>query len=177
MGERFVDEVITPVEHFAGWDPDVVHGLAWGRRQLAQLAGPTTLGIADSAFNEQELVELETRLTQLERSVSMAAEELSITEPLAAKRVVARVDLLRLRRGERHGARRFVGDRLRLRDERARDRRAEEVGALVHGVRAEHRKQEVAHELLAQVDDVHAARPCAMLRRTLPVPCHGRGSS
>lgn len=49
---------ITPVEHFAGWEPDVVHGLAWGRRQLAQLARRTTLGIADSAFNEAELVEL-----------------------------------------------------------------------------------------------------------------------
>jgi hypothetical protein len=43
---------------------------------------------------------------------------------------------------------------LALGDQRARDRRAEEVLALVDRVGAEHRKHEIAHELLAQIVDV-----------------------
>ena len=41
-----------------------------------------------------------------------------------------------------------------LGDQRARDRRAEQVLALVDGIGAEHRKHEVADEFLAQVLDV-----------------------
>jgi hypothetical protein len=40
-----------------------------------------------------------------------------------------------------------------LRDQRPRDRGAEQVLALVHGVGAEHREHEVADELLAEVLD------------------------
>lgn len=47
---------------------------------------------------EQELAELRTRLAQLTRSHALAAEELKITEPLAASRVVPRIELLRLQR-------------------------------------------------------------------------------
>ena len=47
---------------------------------------------------DQEVAELQTRLVQLERSAALAADELKITEPLAAKRVVSKVDLLRLKR-------------------------------------------------------------------------------
>ncbi|MGI9419449.1 MAG: HlyD family type I secretion periplasmic adaptor subunit [Geminicoccaceae bacterium] len=47
---------------------------------------------------DQEVTELETRLGQLERSYELAADELEITEPLAAKRVVSKIDLLRLKR-------------------------------------------------------------------------------
>ncbi len=47
---------------------------------------------------DQEVAELETRLGQLERSATLAADELKITEPLAAKRVVSKVELLRLKR-------------------------------------------------------------------------------
>ncbi|MEL6964597.1 MAG: biotin/lipoyl-binding protein, partial [Pseudomonadota bacterium] len=43
---------------------------------------------------DQEVAELENRLVQLERSAKLAADELEITEPLAAKRVVSKVDLL-----------------------------------------------------------------------------------
>jgi adhesin transport system membrane fusion protein len=46
----------------------------------------------------QELAELATRIGQLERSHALALEELEITEPLAANRVVSKVQLLRLRR-------------------------------------------------------------------------------
>jgi glycosyltransferase involved in cell wall biosynthesis len=54
---------ITPVGFFAGWEPDVVHGLAWGRHQLAGLAGRATAGIADSAYNARELDDLGYRRT------------------------------------------------------------------------------------------------------------------
>jgi len=47
---------------------------------------------------DQEVAELENRLEQLERSAVLAAEELKITEPLAAKRVVSKMDLLQLKR-------------------------------------------------------------------------------
>jgi glycosyltransferase involved in cell wall biosynthesis len=46
---------LTPVELFAPWEPGMVHGLAWGRAQLLELADRTTLGIADSTYNESEL--------------------------------------------------------------------------------------------------------------------------
>ena len=46
---------LTPVSFYAAWEPDVVHGLAWGRAQLTALASRTTLGVADSSYNESEL--------------------------------------------------------------------------------------------------------------------------
>jgi adhesin transport system membrane fusion protein len=46
----------------------------------------------------QEITELTNRQEQLQRSLGLAREELAITEPLAAKRVVPKVELLRLRR-------------------------------------------------------------------------------
>jgi adhesin transport system membrane fusion protein len=53
---------------------------------------------SQAAQREQELIELSTRLDQLERSHALALEELEITEPLAASHVVSRVQLLRLQR-------------------------------------------------------------------------------
>ena len=46
----------------------------------------------------QELTELKTHLEQLTRSLALAQQELDITAPLAANRVVSKVDLLRLQR-------------------------------------------------------------------------------
>jgi membrane fusion protein, adhesin transport system len=60
---------------------------------------------------EQELTELRTKLDQLTRSLALAQQELDITAPLAANRVVSKIDLLRLQRqvndleGELDGAR------------------------------------------------------------------------
>jgi glycosyltransferase involved in cell wall biosynthesis len=54
---------ITPTRFFEPWEPGVVHGLAWGRHQLAALAGRAALGIADSGYNESELLELGYRPT------------------------------------------------------------------------------------------------------------------
>ena len=47
---------------------------------------------------EQELAELKNRRDQLVRSLALATEELNITQPLAAKRVVSKIDLLHLQR-------------------------------------------------------------------------------
>lgn len=49
---------ITPASYFAEWEPAVVHGIAWGRQQLAQLAGRASMGLADSGFNRGELDDL-----------------------------------------------------------------------------------------------------------------------
>ena len=46
----------------------------------------------------QELAELRTRLDQLERSLALASEELEIKRPLAARRVVSKIELLQLER-------------------------------------------------------------------------------
>jgi glycosyltransferase involved in cell wall biosynthesis len=54
---------ITPASFYAAWEPAVVHGIAWGRHQLATLADRTTLGLADSTYNESELVDLGYRRT------------------------------------------------------------------------------------------------------------------
>jgi adhesin transport system membrane fusion protein len=53
---------------------------------------------AQAEQREQELAELRTRLDQLVRSHALASQELDITAPLAAKRVVSKIDLLRLQR-------------------------------------------------------------------------------
>lgn len=54
---------LTPAEFFRPWDIDVANALGWGRAQLAHLAPRTSLGMADSAYNELELMELEYRRT------------------------------------------------------------------------------------------------------------------
>jgi membrane fusion protein, adhesin transport system len=47
---------------------------------------------------QQELAELQRRLTQLDGSHALALEELKITAPLAERRIVPQIDLLRLKR-------------------------------------------------------------------------------
>jgi L-malate glycosyltransferase len=47
---------VTPAEFFAKWEPAVAGALMKGRRQLGDLAHRATLGLADSAFNAEELV-------------------------------------------------------------------------------------------------------------------------
>lgn len=49
---------LTPVAHFAAWEPAMVHGLAWGRAQLAAMSSRATLAIADSTYNASELHDL-----------------------------------------------------------------------------------------------------------------------
>lgn len=47
---------------------------------------------------EQELVELESRITQLEGSLALAQEEFQITQPLVEQGIASRIELLRLER-------------------------------------------------------------------------------
>lgn len=49
---------ITPARLLERWEPSVAHELALGRRQLAELAPTCVLGLADSAYNERELIDL-----------------------------------------------------------------------------------------------------------------------
>jgi glycosyltransferase involved in cell wall biosynthesis len=46
---------VTPPSWFEGWEPDLGHGLSWGRAQLAKLGRACRIGLADSAFNATEL--------------------------------------------------------------------------------------------------------------------------
>ena len=46
---------VTPPELFEPWELGLTPGLWWGRHQVAQLAGRVRLGIADSAFNADDL--------------------------------------------------------------------------------------------------------------------------
>jgi L-malate glycosyltransferase len=48
---------LTPVRFYAGWQHVAAQGLAWGRAQLRELATRAVLGVADSHFNEADLIE------------------------------------------------------------------------------------------------------------------------
>jgi glycosyltransferase involved in cell wall biosynthesis len=48
---------LTPMRYITGWQPVAAHGVAWGRAQLRELAERARLGIADSSYNEQDLME------------------------------------------------------------------------------------------------------------------------
>jgi glycosyltransferase involved in cell wall biosynthesis len=54
---------LTPPELFEQWDISLMHGTQWGRAQLARLADRCSLGLADSAFNERDLIDLGYRHT------------------------------------------------------------------------------------------------------------------
>ena len=56
---------ITPAEMYAPWEPHVGVELHTARRQLADLAAYTSFAFADSAYNEQELIELRYRRTDV----------------------------------------------------------------------------------------------------------------
>ncbi len=46
---------LTPPELLAGWEPQVVPGLRWGRRQLVELASKVDFALAVSEFNRADL--------------------------------------------------------------------------------------------------------------------------
>ncbi len=48
---------LTPMRYITGWQPIAAHGVAWGRGQLRELAARARLGVADSTYNEQDLIE------------------------------------------------------------------------------------------------------------------------
>jgi glycosyltransferase involved in cell wall biosynthesis len=78
---------ITPASYFEVWEPAVVHGIAWGRRQLAALASRAALGLADSSFNRDELDELDYRRTAVAPILFDPAELERDVDPLAVDRL------------------------------------------------------------------------------------------
>jgi L-malate glycosyltransferase len=46
---------LTPAAYFELWDPSLVHGTAWGLRQVRQLADVAEIGVGVSRFNTAEL--------------------------------------------------------------------------------------------------------------------------
>jgi L-malate glycosyltransferase len=54
---------LTPASFFRRWDMSVANAVNWGRAQLAMLSHRTAFGMADSSYNEMELIELEYRRT------------------------------------------------------------------------------------------------------------------
>jgi hypothetical protein len=46
---------LTPASFFELWDPSLVHGTAWGQRQVRQLAPVADIGVGVSHFNTAEL--------------------------------------------------------------------------------------------------------------------------
>jgi glycosyltransferase involved in cell wall biosynthesis len=47
---------LTPAEFFSAWQPELMGGIEWGVRQRVALADRAVLGIADSRFNELDLI-------------------------------------------------------------------------------------------------------------------------
>ncbi len=91
-GLEFSSELLTEARHVA------INETALFDARLASLDAELEILRSQASQRDQEVAELEQKLSHLERSARLAADELRITEPLAAKRVVSRVDLLRLQR-------------------------------------------------------------------------------
>ncbi len=88
----FPSELMTAASEVAA------NEVALYRARKAALDSELEILRSQAEQREHELAELGTRLGQLERSHQFAIEELKITEPLAVKRVVPRIELLRLQR-------------------------------------------------------------------------------
>ncbi len=54
---------LTPASFFRRWDMSVANAVSWGRAQLSMLVARTALGMADSTYNELEMIELDYRRT------------------------------------------------------------------------------------------------------------------
>jgi adhesin transport system membrane fusion protein len=79
--------------------PDVVaNERALYEARAADLQSELAILRSQAEQREQELTELRTHIDQLTRSQALAQEELEITAPLAANRVVSKVDFLHLQR-------------------------------------------------------------------------------
>jgi len=91
-GVDFPDEVLNEARRVA------IDETALFNARQASLESELEILRSQAQQRDQEVAELENKLKQLARSAKLAEDELKITEPLAAKRVVSKVDLLRLQR-------------------------------------------------------------------------------
>lgn len=80
---------ITPAEWFADWEPPLAYGLAWGREQLGRLARRARVGLADSAFNAEELRATGFRRTEVLPILRPSAVGVADPARVAALRAVA----------------------------------------------------------------------------------------
>ncbi|HEY5024021.1 MAG TPA: glycosyltransferase [Acidimicrobiales bacterium] len=83
---------ITPAVLLDGWEPAVGHEVTLGRSQVTRVAAECRLAIADSAFNEEELVEVgfaHTAVAPLLIDMTAAAEPDSV---LSRRLVAAKAD-------------------------------------------------------------------------------------
>ncbi len=80
---------LTPMRYIAGWQPVAAHGVVWGRGQLRELATRARLGIADSTYNELDLIEAGfTRTTVVPILVDLTALDVeTVTAPARADAV------------------------------------------------------------------------------------------
>jgi glycosyltransferase involved in cell wall biosynthesis len=90
---------ITPADLLAEWEPDVAFEVSLGRTQLERLASESVLAVADSAFNESELIEAGyTRTAVVPLLIDMTAtgadSDPATSARLAAAREHGGVDLL-----------------------------------------------------------------------------------
>lgn len=80
---------LTPVRYFEAWEPKASHGLAWGRRQLAELAPRCQLAIAVSRYNERDLVGSGYRATTVAPLLVDYQRRGSTSDPITEKRLAA----------------------------------------------------------------------------------------
>ena len=66
--------------------------------RMAQLAAQISVLETQARQRSQEIQEARSRLDQLQRSLGLAREELNITQPMVAKNLMPKVDLLRVER-------------------------------------------------------------------------------
>ncbi|MHB8219948.1 MAG: glycosyltransferase family 4 protein [Acidimicrobiales bacterium] len=90
---------ITPAALLADWEPDVAFEVRLGRTQLERLASESTLAVADSAYNEGELIEAGyTRTAVVPLLIDMTATgadpDPATTARLAAAKDLGGADLL-----------------------------------------------------------------------------------
>ncbi len=90
---------ITPTELIAPWEPAVAYETSLGRAQLARLASRTVLAVADSHFNELELLDAgypKTAVVPLLIDMTRAgpSPDPAVTARLAAEKEAGGVDLL-----------------------------------------------------------------------------------
>ena len=90
---------LTPASFFRRWDMSVANAVSWGRAQLSMLVPRTALGMADSTYNELEMVELEYRRTAvvpilLDVDADTAEVDPATFDRLKAEKAAGGVDLL-----------------------------------------------------------------------------------
>jgi adhesin transport system membrane fusion protein len=124
---------------------------------------------------EQELAELQRRLAQLDSSHKLALEELKITEPLAARRIVPQIDLLRLKREVNDLAGELETTRLGIeRVEEASDEADRRIEEKFLSFRAEaQRELTVVQAEAAALEEKIAADADRVKRTDVRSPVHG----